>query len=164
MSSDLAVTLLLCKVRQLFQYQLVFYGSSSLLPWYSRDILLISRHGRGLPAQYNPPILCMSFQTNILLSGCSYLVNNPCFNAGVKSGLLHQLYYPIFILGRYGRVVTVFPPGKAKLSCLYSAHNLPVLSITCILAYAPNLPEVRILGISPKCSKFGLNSGFSSKN
>ena len=120
--------------------------------------------GGCLHSTRNPPILCMSFQTNILLSGCSYLVNNPCFNAEVKSGLLHQLYYPIFTLGRYGRVVTVFPPGKAKLSCLYSAHNLPVLSITCILAYAPNLPEVRILGISPKCSKFGLNSGSSSKN
>ena len=120
--------------------------------------------GGCLHSTHNPPVLCISFQTNILLSGCSYLVNNPCFNAGVKSGLLHQLYYPIFTLGRYGRVVTVFPPGKAKLSCLYSAHNLPVLSITCILAYAPNLPEVRILGISPKCSKFGLNSGSSSKN
>ena len=120
--------------------------------------------GGCLHSTHNPPVLCMSFQTNILLSGCSYLVNNPCFNAEVKSGLLHQLYYPIFTLGRYGGVVTVFPPGKAKLSCLYSAHNLPVLSITCILAYAPNLPEVRILGISPKCSKFGLNSGFSSKN
>ena len=115
-----------------------FYRFSSLLLWYTQYILLISRlhlavmAGGCLHSTRNPPILCISFRTNILLSGYSYLVNNPCFNAEVKSGLLHQLYYPMFTLGCYGRVVTVFSSGKAKLGCLYSAHNLPVLSITCL--------------------------------
>ena len=113
-----------------YNINLCFYRYSSLLPWYSQDILLISRHGRGLPAwSLNPPILCISFRTNILLSGYSYLVNNPCFNAEVKSGLLHQLYYPLFTLGCYGRVVTVFSwvACIAHTTCPYLAlHALPL--------------------------------------
>ena len=39
----------------------------------------------------------------------------------------------MFTLGCYGRVVTVLSSGKTKkLACLYSAHNLPILSITCL--------------------------------